>query len=230
MSLYFNEWEPYPAQWTRNLYPGAVVDERSITDLRGEELQGYERVHLFAGLGLWQRALELAGFPAGVTVWTGSCPCQPFSSAGKRKGEADERHLWPAMYRLIAECRPDFVFGEQVSSAIGQGWLDRVFGDLEAAGFACGAAVLGAHSIGAPHIRQRLYWGAIRADWLGDSSRATSARLGQHGVQLADDQEPGRPAYATPWATGCHLPPWVCAKPISTSQRLQSAIVFLLIR
>ena len=91
-------------------------------------------------------------------MWTGSCPCQPFSAAGKGLGDQDPRHLWPEWYRLIRECRPDTVFGEQVAGAIGHGWLDRVSADLEAEGYAVGASVLGAHSVGAPHLRQRLYF------------------------------------------------------------------------
>ena len=96
--------------------------------------------------------------PADSTVLIGCAPCQPFSTAGKRKGQADERHLWPEMFRLVRECKPAIVFGEQVEGAIRHGWLDGVFGGLEGEGYACGAAVLGAHSVGAPHIRQRLYW------------------------------------------------------------------------
>ena len=140
-----------------NLISEGVVDERSITDLRPADLHGFKRVHLFAGIGGWEYALRLAGW-SDEPVWTGSCPCQPFSTAGKRKGNADDRNLWPEMFRLIRECRPATVFGEQVSGAIGFGWLDRVFADLEGEGYACGAAVLGAHSVGAPHVRQRLFW------------------------------------------------------------------------
>ena len=92
-------------------------------------------------------------------VWTGSCPCQPLSSAGQRKGHADERHLWPAFQQLISECRPStFVFGEQVASKDGREWFAAVRADLEHMGYACGAADLSAAGVGAPHIRQRLYW------------------------------------------------------------------------
>ena len=123
----------------------------------------FRQCHFFAGIGGWSFALQLAGWPEDRPVWTGSCPCQPFSSAGKQRGTADERHLWPVFANLIRECRPDVVFGEQVASAIGHGWLDGIRTDLESEGYACGAAVLGAHSVGAPHIRQRLYWVANAA-------------------------------------------------------------------
>jgi DNA (cytosine-5)-methyltransferase 1 len=138
--------------------PEGHVDTRSITEVKAHEIKDYTQCHFFAGIGGWSHALKLAGWPATRPVWTGSCPCQPFSSAGKGLGTADVRHLWPVLFRLIAECRPDQVFGEQVSKAIGKSWLDGVCSDLETEGYACGAVVLGAHSAGAPHIRQRLYW------------------------------------------------------------------------
>ena len=106
---------------------------------------------------------------AGVTEKSGPAPCQPLSSAGQRRGHADERHLWPAFYRLIAECRPATIFGEQVASKDGREWLAGVRADLEALGYAVGAADLCAAGVGAPHIRQRLFWVADTADkWCGE--------------------------------------------------------------
>jgi DNA (cytosine-5)-methyltransferase 1 len=160
---YYNEFDHKAAAWLRELIragliPDGHVDTRSIVDVQPSDLTGYAQCHFFAGIGGWSLALQLAGWPADRPVWTGSCPCQPFSSAGKQLGAADERHLWPAFFNLIRQCRPVTVFGEQVANAIGKGWLDGVSADLEQEGYACGAAVLGAHSVGAPHIRQRLYW------------------------------------------------------------------------
>lgn len=184
---YYNENDEQAAEWLRQLIgrgviPAGDVDTRSICDVRPRDLRGYTQCHFFAGIGGWSEALRIAGWPAARPVWTGSCPCQPFSSAGKGLGAADERHLWPVFYELIRQCRPEFVFGEQVASAIGKGWLDGVSADLEAAGYACGAAVLGAHSLGAPHIRQRLFWCGL-ADGAGapgaqqwDESRKGSRR------------------------------------------------------
>ncbi|MFA4972137.1 MAG: DNA cytosine methyltransferase [bacterium] len=165
---YYNDCDPFAAAWLRELVaagliPQGDVDERSIADVQPADLKGYTQCHWFAGIAGWPLALQLAGWPPTRPVWTGSAPCQPFSVAGKRKGQDDERHLWPAFFRLIRECRPDTVFGEQVSGAIRHGWLDGVCGDLEAEGYAVGACVLGAHSVGAPHIRQRLYWVADRS-------------------------------------------------------------------
>lgn len=160
---YYNEFDANAAAWLRQLIaegliPPGDVDQRSITDVRPTDLSGYTQCHFFCGIGGWNLALALAGWPADRPVWTGSCPCQPFSVAGKGKGADDERHLWPAFFNLIRECRPQHVFGEQVESAIAHGWLDGIRADLEGEGYACGDATLGAHSLSAPHIRQRLYW------------------------------------------------------------------------
>ena len=189
MAAYYNEIEPYAAAWLRNLIvaghiaPGDV-DERSIVDVCADDLKGYTQCHFFAGIGGWSYALRLAGFSDDRFVWTGSCPCQPFSGAGKGKAADDERHLWPAWFSLIAECRPAIVFGEQVEAAIGWGWLDAVCADLEAEGYAIGATVLPACGVGAPHIRQRL-WFVANADG-GDASAERLQRGGQQR-QLAED-------------------------------------------
>ena len=160
-SMYFNEHDPFAAEWLRNLYHGAVVDERSIADVLPADVADFRRVHWFAGVAGWEYALQLAGWPDEWPVWSGSCPCQPYSAAGKGEGDNDPRNLWPEFFRLIRECRPHVVFGEQVENAIRHGWLDGVSTDLEGEGYAVGACVLGAHSVGAPHIRQRLFWVAI---------------------------------------------------------------------
>ena len=164
---YYNEIDHNAAEWLRELIssgliPDGDVDERSIIDVQKDDLRGYTQCHFFAGIGGWSLALKLSGWPEDRPVWTGSCPCQPYSTAGKQRGNADERDLWPAFFRLIAECNPEFVFGEQVENAIRHGWLDRVYADLEREEYAVGAAVLGAHSVGAPHRRYRLYWGGVR--------------------------------------------------------------------
>jgi DNA (cytosine-5)-methyltransferase 1 len=163
VSAYYNENDPKIVAWLKELIsqciiaPG-IVDERSITDVRQEDLSGFVQCHFFAGIGGWSYALRLAGWPDDQPVWTGSCPCQPFSGAGKKLGEKDPRHLWPEFKRCISHCSPSVVFGEQVASKDGRHWLARIRTDLEEMDYAVGAADLCAAGVGAPHIRQRLYW------------------------------------------------------------------------
>jgi DNA (cytosine-5)-methyltransferase 1 len=220
---YYNEFDPYAAQWLRNLIeaghiPQGEVDSRSIKDVRASDLTGFVQCHFFAGLGGWSHALRLAGWPEDRPVWTGSCPCQPFSAAGAGGGVTDERHLWPTWFNLIRECRPRVVFGEQVEAAINHGWLDLVQADLEGEGYACGAVGLPAGGVGAPHIRQRLWFVAeslhhgnvrIIGDSIGKKSQNQSggARIwadetGNHRAtdQLADADSGRHNGWAT--ATG----------------------------
>jgi len=161
----YNENEPFAIQWLeqlqeRNLIPEGKIDGRSITDIRPEDCD--RTSHFFAGIGGWAYALQLAGWNPARDVWTGSCPCQPFSIAGKNSEFADaiedKRNLWPIWLRLIAEYRPATIFGEQTASKLGREWLSGVRSDLEALGYAVGAADLCAASVNAPHRRQRLYW------------------------------------------------------------------------
>jgi len=163
MAAYYNEIDPFAAQWLRNLIAGGhiapgEVDERSIEDVTPDDLRGFTQCHFFAGIGVWSHSLRLAGWPDDKPVWTGSCPCQPFSAAGKGDGFADERHLWPAFFHLISECRPQHVFGEQVAAGNANAWFDLVQTDLEGMDYAFGLVPFTSASIGAPHIRERAYW------------------------------------------------------------------------
>ena len=144
MTLY-NEIDPFACAWIRNLQAAGhvtkgTVDERSIADVQAADLWGYERAHFFAGISGWDHALNLAGWRG--PAWTGSCPCQPFSAAGKGGGFSDPRHLWPVWFGLIRACRPPVIFGEQVASPDGLAWLDLVSSDLEGCGYTFRAAVL----------------------------------------------------------------------------------------
>jgi DNA (cytosine-5)-methyltransferase 1 len=178
---YYNEIDPYAAQWLRNLIDAGHiakgdVDERSIVDVKPDDLRGYSQAHFFAGIGGWSLALRLAGWPDDSPVWSGSCPCQSISVAGHRRGHADERHLWPAFHSLISECNPAIVFGEQVASKDGREWLSAVRADLEHVGYAVGAADLPG-ACKAPQIRQRLWWVA-RPLRVGLEVRRDFARTG----------------------------------------------------
>jgi DNA (cytosine-5)-methyltransferase 1 len=212
MTAYYNEIEPYAAEWLRNLIkaghiPHGEVDTRSIVDVRPADLAGFTQCHFFAGIGGWGLALRLAGWPDDRPIWTGSCPCQPFSVAGKGAGTDDPRHLWPHFHRLITANRPPVVMGEQVAGKAGYGWFDGVRTDLEATGYAGSAVDIPALAVNAPHIRQRLYWVALdvadaqSGGWgqgitdaggvrEGDSPQGPSGRSAQYGdaqsIHMAD--------------------------------------------
>lgn len=198
MTAYYNEIEPYAAEWLRNLItaghiPHGEVDTRSIVDVASDDLRGFTQCHFFAGIGGWGLALRLAGWPDNRPIWTGSCPCQPFSVAGKGAGTDDPRHLWPHFHRLIAACRPPVVMGEQVAGAAGYGWLDGVRSDLAREGYASRGVDIPACAIDAPHIRQRLYW--VASD-MGDANNARLERHAGHG-----DGRNGRAPSAGPIAS-----------------------------
>jgi DNA (cytosine-5)-methyltransferase 1 len=184
---FYNDCDEFCVKWMRNLIavghiPPGPVDGRSIAELSGCDIAGYRQCHFFVGIGGWPYALKLAGWPQDREVWTGSCPCQPFSSAGKRQGIADQRNLWPELLRLISKRRPATIFGEQVASKAGRHWFAGIRADLEALGYAVGAADLPAACVGAPHMRQRLFW---VADAERDGGRADLPRRRSKG-RIAD--------------------------------------------
>ncbi len=218
---YYNENDPKAAEWLRELIlhghiPAGVVDERSITEIKAHELTDYASCHFFAGIGGWPAALRLAGVADNEPRDTGSCPCQPFSDAGKGEGETDARHLWPAWFDIIRERRPATLYGEQVASKAALRWWDGVQADLESEGYAAVAFDLCSASVGAPTIRQRLFWIAYSTSqrrngsagmqgpsgreiveangsigWLagsdgGDTGAERQQRSGQHGQQPKD--------------------------------------------
>jgi DNA (cytosine-5)-methyltransferase 1 len=178
MLNYYNEYGSYPAAWLRRLFPGADVDDRDIRDVGIGDISTYDRVHLFAGIGGWEYALQLAGWSDTEPIWTGSCPCQPFSQCGKGEGSADKRHLWPEMFRLIKGNQPPVIFGEQVAGPLGVEWFDGVRSDLESIGYSCGMAVLPAACVGSPHRRNRIFWVADSA-W---PTRVRTVRRRDSGV------------------------------------------------
>lgn len=208
-AAYYNEIDPFAAQWLRNLIaaghiaPGEV-DERSIEDVTPDDLRGFTQCHFFAGIGVWSHSLRLAGWPDDRPVWTGSCPCQPFSAAGKGDGFTDERHLWPHFFHLISERRPQHVFGEQVAARNANVWFDLVQADLEGMGYAFGLVPFTSASIGAPHIRERAYWVAnadcVVSDRRGDVRAPGRDEYSNDGDddRLADSnhdrQQPGQGA------------------------------------
>lgn len=172
MSVIYNDISSDACLWLdrlicNDLIPEGDVLEFSITELGPDFCNGYTQCHFFCGIGGWPYALKLAGVPVDWNIWTGSCPCQPFSLANKdAKGFDDERDLWKDFFRLIKDGKPDFVFGEQVPTAASNGWLDRLCTDLQSEGYIVLASILSASLVGAPHYRKRLYWGGVRAEVL----------------------------------------------------------------
>jgi len=197
MTAYYNEIDPFAAQWLRNLIEAGHiakgdVDDRSIVEVTASDLKGYTQCHFFAGIGVWSHALRLNKWPDDLEVWTGSCPCQPFSAAGKQKGFEDERHLWPIWQKLIKKRKPAIVFGEQVASKDVNPWIDLVSTDMEAMGLAFGACAFPSSGVGAPHVRDRTYFVAHSDNerlerWIGMQKRSTKfvARSGGVADRLA---------------------------------------------
>jgi DNA (cytosine-5)-methyltransferase 1 len=209
---YYNEWDSFAAEWLKQLIkdgliPDGEVDSRSIADVEPSDLKGFTQCHFFAGIGGWSRALQLAGWSSDRPVWTGSPPCQSFSTAGTRKGKDDERHLWPVFFNLIRECQPPTVFGEQVAAAIRFGWLDDLQIDFEKEGYAAGAFVLPSGSIGAPHKRDRLFFVADSNNKRHERS-SSDGRQAQRGsehsgsISLADTTS-GRHKQSEQFFNGC---------------------------
>lgn len=199
------------AAWLRELIKAGEiadgqVDERSILEVRPDDIRGFVQCHFFAGIGGWSYALRLAGWPDSRPVWTASLPCQPFSDAGLRLGEADERHLWPHFRELLRQCQaidlaPATLFGEQVASKAGKVWLAGVRTDLEALGRGVCAADLCAAGAAAPHIRQRLFWMAYASGHRLNLERRESGVSSRQGKsaqrhQPDDRREDGRVADA----------------------------------
>lgn len=169
MNLY-NDCDPFAAEWLKSLVdlgciPEGVVDGRKFQEIEVSELVRYRQCHWFCGIAGWPEALRLAGLRDVPGIWTQSLPCQPISVAGKRGGEKDERHLWPEFYSIVSECRPAIMFGEQSGSKDGREWIDGISLDLEELGYAVGSSDLCVAGIGGPHIRQRIYWGAVRLEY-----------------------------------------------------------------
>ena len=222
-TTYYNDNDPLVCAWVRQLMfdgliPYGVVDSRSILDVKPADLEGFTQCHFFCGIAGWAQALKLAGWLATRPVWTGSPPCQPFSAAGKLEGKDDVRHLAPHFISLVAACRPPVLFGEQVASAgvFGKSakrvrgapewaWLDDLSDRLEAAHYAVGASDIPAAGVGAPHIRQRTFFGAVRLAESGGVGRQWGQGSAHGGVN--DGQDAGRVEGDNGIARDCQVGP-----------------------
>ena len=119
----------------------------------------------------------------GIDIITGGYPCQPFSVAGRKKGEEDPRHVWPEMFRLIQELRPSWVIGENVGGHIKLG-LDTVLENLASEGYTARTFSISASSIGANHQRERI-WTIAHPNELGRNDRVNNRK----GRSIPNDEK-----------------------------------------
>lgn len=169
MTAYYNENDPYAAQFLRNLIaagciaPG-YVDERDIRDVRADDLFAYIQCHFFADIGGWSYALRLAGWPDDAPGWSASCPCPPWSRARvwhtETAGKKDARDLWPTFFPLVKAVRPIRLVGEQVAGKKVQPWIKRTKADLQSIGYRVRDRTEKAHKRGSPQGRERFYFSA----------------------------------------------------------------------
>jgi DNA (cytosine-5)-methyltransferase 1 len=218
MSAYYNETDREACAVLRRFIADGIiapgeVDHRSIEDVSADDIRGFTQVHFFAGAGLWSVSARMAGWPDHRSLWSASCPCQPFSVIGEQRGEDDPRHLWPHLYRIVRAARargfgPAVLVGEQVASKAGRGWFGGVRADLARIGIESRAVDIPACSVNAPHERSRLYWIAVDEAALGDAKRARLEGQRRHvdrgrraesgGAEVLGGPAPaGRPAAAS---------------------------------
>ena len=186
------EWADYPRAVLEKHWPG-LPRWRDIRTLTKESF--YE-----------QTGLET------VTVLSGGFPCQPFSTAGKRRGKEDDRYLWPEMLRVIQEIRPRWVVGENVAGIVTLA-LDTVLSDLEGIDYACQAVIIPACAVDAPHRRDRC---AILAHSVCDRSAAGFADTAPGGERLTNQSFNCSEVMADPKRIGLRTD---CNQPRSYIQR-----------
>jgi DNA (cytosine-5)-methyltransferase 1 len=157
------EWEEFPQRVLKHHFPNAI----QYGDIK---------------------ELDATAYAGRIDILTGGFPCQPYSLAGKRKGKEDERHLWPEMLRVIRECAPRYVVGENVRGLVG--WnggvvFEEVCADLEAEGYAVQPFVLPAAGVGScPHRRDRVWFVAYNNDRDRSKERLQARRkVNVHGTK-----------------------------------------------
>lgn len=170
-NVFHVEWNP----WCRKVLEHHFPEAESFTDVR---------------------QFDGSAWRGRVDIISGGFPCQPYSSAGKRLGKDDERHLWPEMLRIIREAAPAYVVGENVRGLTnwnGGVVFEEVCADLEAAGYDVWTGILPACGVGAPHRRDRV-WFVAHANGGADlrtpgRNAGTSAGEGvpeRHEVRIPD--------------------------------------------
>jgi len=171
------EWEEFPRKVLKHHFPNA---------------EQYADIHDF----------DATKYNGRIDILSGGFPCQPFSVAGKRKGSEDERHLWPQMLRVIGECQPRWIVGENVRGLVS--WsdglvLETCYSDLENLGYSVQSFIIPACATNAPHRRDRV-WIVAHSD-----NFRTSSRLGE--VQSKDGEIPERNNDAKPSDTSTRNAP-----------------------
>ena len=154
---------------------------RDFRGAQGESDRQKKNIEQFKGSGR-DSAGDTGLKGQSIDLICGGFPCQPFSHAGKRQGDKDDRHLWPEYFRLIQEIRPRWVIGENVAGLISMG-LDQVLSDLEGEGYSCQTVVVPACAVNAPHRRDRVWilaytneYGLYGCEGERDSSRERAFR------------------------------------------------------
>jgi len=151
---------------------------------------------------------------AGIDLITGGYPCQPFSTAGKRKGADDPRHLWPEMFRVIRQARPTWVVCENVEGHIANG-LDSVCDDLEKEGYEVRAVVIPACAVESPHIRNRVWIIAHTTSnggerIMGGGGQTQTSDAGARGQTDRKPVQTDSRSAKTGWLNGWGSAPRVC--------------------
>jgi DNA (cytosine-5)-methyltransferase 1 len=180
----------------------------------GQDIVIFDDVRTLTRQSLSERGIK----PESISMVAGGFPCQPFSSAGKREGDKDDRHLWPEMLRVVAELKPAWVVGENVAGLVNMA-LDSVLSDLEGEGYSCQAFIIPACAANALHRRDRVWIVAhndsqpSRALWTegnnegGATKAARACSTFAHGYSNGD-HKPTLPVNAT----GKRLPNWAGGK------------------
>ena len=168
--IYYNDNDKYCCQVLRERVadgqlPEGTVDDRNIKDVQAEELTHYRQIHLFAGIGGFPLALQLANFGANRSILTAGWPCTDLSYSGKGKGlKGEHSSLWYETLAAISVVRPEYFMLENVSALLTRG-LDEVLGSLASVGiYDCQWHCVPAAYVGAPHRRDRIWIVGVRKD------------------------------------------------------------------
>lgn len=182
-----NDW--FCQQTLKKNFPGVPIydDIRAVTNSISDRFQEATNKQEVERKGSGKLQIKQPRIMGKVNLLTGGFPCQPFSQAGLRKGEADNRYLWPEMFRVISEFQPDWVIGENVAGIINM-VLGQVCADLESQNYEVQCFVIPAVAVNAPHRRDRVWVVANRkgAGTGSDKGRIWNKFIGKSGREKTD--------------------------------------------